>query len=174
MNRLAFILVLSSCVLACGAPPVAPAPTSTPGLCDTFETCELSCPEGSAMVRRRELEVVLGVINVDARSVACVKDKVNHGPFVKWHANGTVAMRCQFVDGLKEGLVETWYPSGGRQLKGFKQDGKAHGVWNSWHESGQLHSESLWETNERLSGRCWRRDGTECAAALCLRQQDCH
>ena len=63
---------------------------------------------------------------------------LKHGICMKWTQAGTLEMRGEFVDGLPDGRMETWYDTGQRKMTSTWRSGKLHGPLTSWDLSGTV------------------------------------
>jgi len=53
------------------------------------------------------------------------------------HANGSLAVRKKYLDGLLHGQWISWYPNGVKREECHFEKGKIQGTWNAWHENGR-------------------------------------
>lgn len=63
--------------------------------------------------------------------------RVLDGPFVAWHANGTVAVRGEYRDGRPSGAWRSWHPAGAQSGEVTFVDGKPTGMLLGWYPNGQ-------------------------------------
>lgn len=64
------------------------------------------------------------------------------GVAIERASDGTLVERTAYVDGLKEGRSERWYPDGTRSDRVDYRAGRRHGTADTWWEDGTLRSES--------------------------------
>lgn len=61
---------------------------------------------------------------------------VDHGPDLRWHGNGVLALRRTWVLGSLQGLCETWHVGGASESRGLMQADLREGAWETWYETG--------------------------------------
>lgn len=76
------------------------------------------------------------------------RPRAEEGPWSLWYRDGQLRARGAFEDGLRTGVWETFYPSGGQgggiQSRGerlpLRAEGRSprHGPWSFWHPNGRL------------------------------------
>jgi len=70
---------------------------------------------------------------------------VYDGPFWRFHADGTIASKENYVKGDAQGPFESWHANGKRETKGQYKKGEAVGTWKTWDDRGRLVSETRFE-----------------------------
>lgn len=76
------------------------------------------------------------------------RPRAEQGPWSAWYRDGQLRARGRYEDGLRVGVWETFYPSGGQgggiQSRGERvpipEEGRSprQGTWSFWHPSGRL------------------------------------
>ena len=85
----------------------------------------------------------------------------NYSGLIKCCKNGKVEMFVTIKDGKPDGLIRTWYENGQLEDESNYKDGKPDGLGRGWHENGQLRAEANFKDGERISKKCWDKDGNE-------------
>ncbi len=90
-----------------------------------------------------------------------MKGGVKHGLYEQYYKTGGRRSAGQYADGLLEGLWEQFYEGGAADLRCNYRAGKLHGRWESFHENGQMSFQVDYEQG-KASGTAtnWRPDGT--------------
>lgn len=60
---------------------------------------------------------------------------VSHGPYVAYYESGQEEMAGEYVEGVRDGLWQWWYPDGRKKAECHYVDGI--GEFRSWYESGR-------------------------------------
>jgi hypothetical protein len=60
-----------------------------------------------------------------------------HGPFLRWHENGHIAVEGNYAYGVKDGIWTEWHPNGEPRAEGEYVDGERVGVWVRWNQYGE-------------------------------------
>lgn len=61
---------------------------------------------------------------------------VDHGPDLRWHANGVLALRRTWQMGTLQGRAEAWHVGGLMESSGEYQADLRQGMWKTWYETG--------------------------------------
>lgn len=64
-----------------------------------------------------------------------------HGPVWRWHRNGQLAAKENYVNGNGEGEWRTWFDNGTPAATGSFIDGMKMGLWKYWNANGGLKTE---------------------------------
>ncbi len=75
--------------------------------------------------------------------------EVRHGPSRTFHANGQPYLVGEYVDGARNGLWLTWYPSGKQRGRGTLDKEARLGTWTMWYENGNKRSETVYQKGEK-------------------------
>jgi len=86
--------------------------------------------------------------------------EVEHGESLRWHDNGQIEQQGDYVDGVREGLVRSWYADGQMRGEGRLHRNRRIGTWTMWHKNGQKRIETAYELGLK-HGRstAWDADG---------------
>lgn len=76
------------------------------------------------------------------------RDGVQHGPYLAWHPNGTVAESGRYANGQRQGVWTRFWQSGGRRAQANFESGREHGVLLVWDELGRQQREIRYEHGE--------------------------
>ncbi len=76
------------------------------------------------------------------------RDGVQHGPYLAWHPNGTVAESGRYANGERHGVWTRFWQSGGRRAQANFENGREHGVLFFWDELGRQQREIRYEHGE--------------------------
>ncbi len=135
----------------------APAQEAAPNA-DATPRPDPSLPEKPQASGPRE-EIVGGVKNVYGEDGMTLletggwQNEKRQGYWQRFDADGRVIATENYVDGVLEGLSESWYPDGKRRSSVPMQAGKVHGRAQYWLPSGELDSarSGTYEDGERVS-----------------------
>ncbi len=61
---------------------------------------------------------------------------IRNGLYERYHANGSLAVRGQMVDGERDGLWEEWHDTGIKYAEKSYRCGEAHGRWMNYYLDG--------------------------------------
>jgi hypothetical protein len=61
-----------------------------------------------------------------------------HGPVWRWHRNGTLESKENYIYGNADGDTPSWYENGKQSSHGLFKNGSKVGLWKYWDEKGQL------------------------------------
>lgn len=67
-------------------------------------------------------------------------ERVRHGLFTAYHANGNMASEGLYEHGLEQGLWRDFHENGKLAAQGYYVDGKQNDGWVFWHEDGSLNT----------------------------------
>ena len=81
------------------------------------------------------------------------------GTAVETRGDGRIIWRCEFVNGMKNGLEREFNQSGLLIEEVTNRNNFPHGYWRVWHPSGVLKQEELLQYGVRLSGKYWSEEG---------------
>jgi len=86
--------------------------------------------------------------------------EVEHGESLRWHDNGQIEQQGDYVDGVREGVVLSWYADGQMRGEGRLHRSRRIGTWTMWHKNGQKRIETAYELGLK-HGRstAWDADG---------------
>jgi hypothetical protein len=76
---------------------------------------------------------------------------VYHGPVWRWHQNGQIKSKENYIYGNGEGEWQAWFENGKMSSLGSYRDGGKTGLWKYWDSSGNIKTEVTY--NE--SGNLW-------------------
>ncbi len=115
----------------------------------------VTCPDGAPPVGQPPAETF------------CQRSEgTRHGPYVRWHPDGSVRIEGSYRDGRQHGQW-TEYDRGGRPLqRGNLVDGTRQGAWAEWYNNGNRRFQCRYEDG-RVSGAwsAWNEDGSPAANA---------
>lgn len=78
----------------------------------------------------------------------------------EFYANGKMASRRLYREGIKVGVHEGWFPDGRRRFhQEFSEDGKLDGEIWEWYSSGAPALFAKYEKGRMLGKKMWREDG---------------
>ena len=66
------------------------------------------------------------------------KAGIEEGTWLQYFEDGTVKLKCQFMNGEKEGRLEAFFPSGKLQVTGSYANGHQDGEWIYYDEEGAV------------------------------------
>ena len=61
---------------------------------------------------------------------------LDHGPDLRWYANGVLALRRTWQMGSLQGRAEAWHVGGLMESSGEYQADLRQGIWKTWYETG--------------------------------------
>jgi len=99
--------------------------------------------------------------NGQKKSEVAYKDGELYGLWTEWYENGQKAYEETFKDGELDGLWTWWYENGQKIGEMTYKDGKEDGLATRWYENGQKKWEGTYKDGERISIKCWDKDGNE-------------
>lgn len=70
--------------------------------------------------------------------------RVDHGPDLRWHDNGVLAVRRTWRVGALDGPSESWHKSGQAWQRGEMRGDLKVGRWSTWYETGAPRAEQEW------------------------------
>lgn len=70
--------------------------------------------------------------------------RVDHGPDLRWHDNGVLAVRRVWRMGALDGPSESWHKSGQAWQRGEMRADLKVGRWSTWYETGAPRAEQDW------------------------------
>jgi antitoxin component YwqK of YwqJK toxin-antitoxin module len=75
-------------------------------------------------------------------------------PTRTYYGDGQCKNATIYVDGVKDGRSEQWYPGGAKEWDGSYQDGYREGRWMFWNEDGSLDQERSgdYQAGQRVAG----------------------
>jgi len=78
----------------------------------------------------------------------------------KWHENGQLLKKGNYLDGKRHGQYKSWHENGQLWEKCNFLNGKLHGEYKSWYNNGQLREKCNY-LDGKLHGKClaWYQDG---------------
>ncbi len=109
----------------------APASSDSAGrfVPDWWHSAEAACPDGARLV---------GAVPPEGFEVWCERsDGTRDGVHVRWHTNGREAFEGHYEDGVLEGEVTEWFPSGRRWRETVYDHGQRRS-WTRWTEDGAI------------------------------------
>ena len=62
--------------------------------------------------------------------------QLDHGPDLRWYANGVLALRRTWQMGSLQGRAEAWHVGGLMESSGEYQADLRQGIWKTWYETG--------------------------------------
>ena len=81
--------------------------------------------------------------------VRALQDRRAAAPFTgavrEFGPKGEVVAEDKMIDGLYEGLSQSWYPSGPLRREAHFLHDSLHGPYREWHENGQLKNDGEYE-----------------------------
>lgn len=77
-------------------------------------------------------------------------DGVRHGAFEHWFPSGAVERQGQYVHGAWSGLVTTWWESGEKRYATTYRGGMANGPHEAWDPEGRLDAKGRFEFGRRV------------------------
>ena len=87
---------------------------------------EFKCPEGATDSGSRPDQIVRWCeINKDGRPLY-------HGPVWRWHDNGHLMSKENYVFGAMDGEIPSWFANGKQSSLGSFKNGKRVGPWTFW------------------------------------------
>ncbi|MFD4241516.1 toxin-antitoxin system YwqK family antitoxin [Streptomyces sp. NPDC058525] len=108
-------------------------------------------------------------VDMDASQRLLYRDELFTGEAAEYQ-DGQMVCLDVYVNGIRDGLSQAWYPDGTLKLEGTVRNGVALGEFREWHPSGVLKSrrifdsdlyglreESVWDEEGRLV-RDWHRE----------------
>jgi antitoxin component YwqK of YwqJK toxin-antitoxin module len=110
---------------ACG--PAMPARSDADAQLDQLEQ---ATPKVDAEVSADEIERARGRVTLDGAAYS--------GFVVEHHADGSLASRAGYVDGLAQGWHQAWYPTGQLRHRKYYEAGKREGEHLGWRANGEL------------------------------------
>lgn len=60
-----------------------------------------------------------------------------HGPYLRWHENGHIAIEGNYAYGSKDGIWTEWHSNGEPRVEGEYVDGERIGIWVRWTTRGE-------------------------------------
>ena len=92
--------------------------------------CPIACPAKSAKQTDRQED--------QGWVVGCrLPNKVWHGPFNHWFANGNKRYSGAYWQGKRSGEWSQWHRNGIKKSLGSYENNKREGRWFTWHRNGQ-------------------------------------
>lgn len=83
-----------------------------------------------------------------------------HGPFVRLHAGGALALRGTYLDGRRHGIFLAWFPSGRLEGRSTFERGLEQGAQDLFYESGRRRSTTVYRGGEKHGRhRAWHENG---------------
>ncbi|AZM89728.1 MULTISPECIES: toxin-antitoxin system YwqK family antitoxin [Streptomyces] len=108
-------------------------------------------------------------VDIDMGNRMLYQDELFTGEVAEYQGEQIVCLDV-YLDGVRNGLSQMWYPDGAQKLKGTVVNGSALGEFLEWHPNGVLKSrkffdddiyslkeESVWDEQGNLV-REWRRE----------------
>lgn len=85
---------------------------------------------------------------------------IKEGLYERWRENGKLSERYTYVNDIKEGLEEWWHKNGKRYLRRNYVAGKLEGLYESWWDTGNM-MKRCYYVNDKLEGLCetWHDNG---------------
>ena len=77
------------------------------------------------------------------------------------YEDGQLKHKENYKDGKLNGLKREWYKDGQLHCEFNYKDGKHHGLSRRWLQNGQLCLEWNYKDGERISQKCWDKNGKE-------------
>ena len=93
------------------------------------------------------LSLVFGVVAIGGGLYARLASD-GPAPQVSYWGDGRMKASTGYVDGVKQGASEQWYPSGQLECRGEYRDGLREGAWTFWREDGSVDAERSGEYRE--------------------------
>lgn len=75
------------------------------------------------------------------------------------YPNGQILSEDEMVDGIVDGFVREWYPSGERKLEGYGKLSERHSWSREWFQNGILKRETTAEDGARTKELIWNEEG---------------
>ena len=98
-----------------------------------------------------------------------LKDGVAVGKWEEWYGSGQKKAEYSFLDGLEQGQRTTWYPSGQLAEQGEMRFGDQEGTWKMWYESGLPMAETSYKKGVESGERThWYKSGKKKSQATVL------
>lgn len=89
------------------------------------------------------------------------KGKPFTGQAASYGWTGEVASLVTYLDGLEDGLIQTWYENGQLKSESIVHHGIVQSPAREWHENGQLSQETYFDKSGVCTGeRQWDDKGT--------------
>jgi MORN repeat protein len=93
---------------------------------------EFKCPEGAKDSGSGPDQIVRWCeVNKDGRLLY-------HGPVWRWHRNGHLMSKENYVFGAMDGEIPSWFANGKQSSLGSYKNGKRVGPWTFWDEEGRI------------------------------------
>lgn len=78
-------------------------------------------------------------------------DGVLNGLYQTWHANGKIAEKYTYVNNIREGLYEEWYENGNKTVEFIAVNGSVDGIAISWNEDGTFKQLKYFKNNKEVN-----------------------
>ena len=87
-------------------------------------------------------------------------ERLEDGPYRRWHANGRLAVEGQYAGGLRTGEWTAYHPAGDLESRGQYKDGEPDGKWTYKHPGGRPKADGSYKNGLRNSRwLCWDSGG---------------
>lgn len=96
------------------------------------------------------------------RTATGLREGVPDGLVLSWYANGQLASRREYRQGMKDGRQQEWWPDGRPRLDEIVREDAPVGLYRTWYASGQAFEEHRYDTNGHEDGaqKVWYEDGS--------------
>jgi hypothetical protein len=158
----AVVLAVVGCDKPAEAAPVEPAPdATTPSPADP----EAEARDPGAWWRAQrpcpDGARLLGAAPPEGSRIWCeTSEGVSDGPLTVWYPSGTKKADGRWRADEQDGPWTTWYPDGTRKTQGTYDAGAMVGVWTSWGPDGNRTTEVVHGGHGETYYRSWRPVGT--------------
>ncbi len=97
---------------------------------------------------------------IDIIIKATTRFKMKEGLYETWFKNGNKNVRCNYKDGKKDGLCEIWYENGNKWEECNYKDDEKDGLYQEWYENGNLRMKQFYiNDNEDGLFEAWWENG---------------
>jgi hypothetical protein len=110
-----------------------------------FESASMVTPSAS---HGGEALVEVARADLEIRSetgLVLLGDRPFSGAALRWHENGSLGERIEYLDGKKHGTYQSWFEDGALAFRGNYAAGRKHGVVETWWNDGVQRSMSHYQ-----------------------------
>ena len=98
-------------------------------------------------------------LDVDVDGMYFWEGKPFTGTAYELHDNTQVWSEVEMIEGMPNGEVREWFPSGKLKMEGYGKLGERESWSREWFENGTLKRESISENNRRIKELIWNEQG---------------